>query len=490
MLSLEERIGFLKRSNLFESLTEDELSPIAEKAREESYSAGTYIFREDDAGGALYVVIKGAVNIIKQGIFIRSQCEGDIFGEMALLDGRNRSASAAAAVQTELLLVDRDDFVRATEGEWSTVPKILAALSGIFRQRSDSFIKRAVEHEEAVRRMDYTIRLNKYMEIGKALTSTLNVNDILTILLDRLSSVISATGMLVYMIARDNEAMLLRNSAGFEALDPAVRLISLDKRMNESVCERLKPLVVEDIASHKIKDFLPPPLVNLIEKSALFVPLGIRQVPKGLLCVIDPKEAHLFQQEQRPFLEILADYVSVALANATNFETIELLSVTDDVTGFYNTRFLHRYLDELLVQARKLGREISLVFFDLDNFKRTVDSHGHLLGSKVLKEVAHFVDLFLDREDRIVRYGGDEYIVILPWQTREHALTKVEAIRTGLEKARFLRDENINEHVSASFGIATFPHDAIDTKELLRQADRYMYHSKNTGKNRVSARKA
>src|SRR5213594_2731372 len=101
------------------------------------------------------------------------------------------------------------------------------------------------------------------------------------------------------------------------------------------------------------------------------------------------------------------------------------LSVTDDVSGFYNTRYLHRYLDRRLGAPSAWEEEISLVFFDLDDFKHVVDTHGHILGSKVLREVAHAVHRVLDEDDRLIRYGGDEYVVLLPRQNKEEALAKV-----------------------------------------------------------------
>jgi diguanylate cyclase (GGDEF)-like protein len=162
------------------------------------------------------------------------------------------------------------------------------------------------------------------------------------------------------------------------------------------------------------------------------------------------------------------------------------LSVTDDVSGFNNTRYLHRYLDRFLSAPDAHDMELSLVFFDLDNFKRVVDTHGHLLGSKVLKEVAQTVHHELDEDDRIVRYGGDEFVVILPRQGKDQALTKVQRMRRALTRTPFLQKEKINVHVTASFGLATFPYDARDKRELLGAADDCLFRSKADGKNRIS----
>ncbi|MGH7972725.1 MAG: GGDEF domain-containing protein, partial [Limisphaerales bacterium] len=162
------------------------------------------------------------------------------------------------------------------------------------------------------------------------------------------------------------------------------------------------------------------------------------------------------------------------------------LAVTDDVSGFSNTRYLHRYLDRLLEAATIKPLEVCLVFFDLDNFKRLVDSHGHLLGSKALREVAQTVARVLDEDDRLVRYGGDEFIAILPRQNKDQALLKVARMQQTISSTPFLQKEGVNAHLTASFGLASFPGDARDKRELLAEADRCLFQSKTAGKNRIT----
>ncbi len=162
------------------------------------------------------------------------------------------------------------------------------------------------------------------------------------------------------------------------------------------------------------------------------------------------------------------------------------LAVTDDVSGFNNTRYLHRYLDRLIETAAARPAEVCLVFFDLDNFKRLVDTHGHLLGSRALREVAQAVHKVLDEDDRIVRYGGDEYIVILPRQNKQEALAKVARMRDVIAETPFLQREGIDAHLTASFGLAAYPEDAANKLELLAAADRCLFESKSGGKNRIT----
>jgi len=162
------------------------------------------------------------------------------------------------------------------------------------------------------------------------------------------------------------------------------------------------------------------------------------------------------------------------------------LAVTDDVSGFNNTRYLHRYLDRLIDGASTKPAEVSLVFFDLDNFKHLVDAHGHLMGTKALKEVAQAGHKVLHEDDRLVRYGGDEFIAILPRQSRTEALMKVKRMKAAIASTPFLQKEGINARLTASFGLASYPHDARNKRELLAAADRCLFRSKSQGKDRIS----
>ncbi len=219
----------------------------------------------------------------------------------------------------------------------------------------------------------------------------------------------------------------------------------------------------------------------------------------GTLCVIDrvqrtltESQAHSLRALSRQVMAQLELRRHVAAQHQYRQqleqvnEKLHAASLSDDVSGFHNTRFLHEYLDRWLGEVRD-GERLSLVFFDMDDFKEVVDTHGHLLGAKILREVAHVVHGDLNAEDRIVRYGGDEYVVILPGQGPDEALAKVERLRERISSTGFLEKEEIGVRVTASFGLATYPDDAADKKQLLIRADQCLFHSKAKGRNCVSS---
>ena len=159
------------------------------------------------------------------------------------------------------------------------------------------------------------------------------------------------------------------------------------------------------------------------------------------------------------------------------------MSVTDDASGFHNTRFLHQHLDELLARP---GAVVTLVFTDMDRFKSVVDTHGHLLGAKVLREAAELFARHLGPDDRIVRYGGDEYVIILPGQGKAEAREKIQRLRRGLKAEPFLQEERSICTSPPRWDWPTYPDDALKQTRPAAAADECLFRSKERGKNRVT----
>lgn len=208
---------------------------------------------------------------------------------------------------------------------------------------------------------------------------------------------------------------------------------------------------------------------------------SLRALSRQVMAQFELRKHIYLQEQQRQVLETYQRKLEETNAR------LRVESLTDDVTGFHNTRFLHQFLDQHLIPDVIGEGKMSLVFFDLDDFKKVVDANGHLLATKILREVALTVHQNLDAEDRIVRYGGDEYVVILPGQSQEQAWSKTEHIRRAISSNLFLQTENICVKVTASFGLAVFPDDAKDKKQLLLAADNCLFRSKRSGKNRISS---
>ena len=161
------------------------------------------------------------------------------------------------------------------------------------------------------------------------------------------------------------------------------------------------------------------------------------------------------------------------------------LSIHDGLTGFYNTRYLYDAMETLIAKSQPDEKKFSLIFMDIDNFKRVVDTHGHLNGSQALVEVARTIDQCLESPAYGVAYGGDEFVVVLPDFDHQQALEKAQQIRSSMLATIYLPNVNDGVRLQASFGVATYPDDAADIKTILAQADQAMFRIKTEGKNAV-----
>jgi two-component system cell cycle response regulator len=177
----------------------------------------------------------------------------------------------------------------------------------------------------------------------------------------------------------------------------------------------------------------------------------------------------------------LCRHLAIALRNLGRLKQVEHLAYLDDLTHLYNTR----YLDVALGRELSGGKPFSVLFMDLDHFKSVNDQHGHLSGSRLLVEVGRVLRSCVRDEDVVVRYGGDEYVVVLTGIDSGGGLKVAERIRRAIEDHRFLSREGARVRVTASIGLASFPEHAGTKAEILDFADRAMYRGKKSTRNVV-----
>lgn len=216
-------------------------------------------------------------------------------------------------------------------------------------------------------------------------------------------------------------------------------------------------------------------------RSYLIVPLHVRTEGIGALCLASGKPA-AFDAATASRLKPVAGAVALAFDNARLFLRIKDLSITDDLTPLYNLRYFQQVLDREMKFTHRHGKEVSILFLDLDRFKPINDTFGHLRGSRVLREIGVLVKGAVRETDYPARYGGDEFCVILP-QTSESAAARLgEKLRTIIESHTFLKEEGINATIGVSIGVAAFPTSASDKESLIRIADERMYADKERRK--------
>lgn len=168
-------------------------------------------------------------------------------------------------------------------------------------------------------------------------------------------------------------------------------------------------------------------------------------------------------------------------------ENYRYLAVHDNLTGLNNTRYLYQSLGELIAASTADSKPFSLIFMDMDNFKQVVDAYGHLKGSKALAEVSATIRESIVEPAYGVAYGGDEFVVVLPGFNKEQAMHKAEEIRYKMKGTIYLADSGHKVSLKASYGVSTYPDDAVDMAGLLAQADRAMFGIKAKGKDAVGS---
>jgi len=328
-------------------------------------------------------------------------------------------------------------------------------------------------------------RLLACIEFSKALVSAVDMESLLTAVLERIRLLIPASNWSLLLVDPVSRELYFAVIVGVDPEQVKGIRLKLGEGIAGAVAATGEPAFIPDVGRD-------PRFTNRVDastgygtRSIIALPLRVRGEVIGVFEVVNVEDQRFFREQYLPLLTILADYVAIAVDNVHNLQKLEARTYIDEVTGFYNPRYLIVKLDHLLPQVMAKGGAFSVVFLDLDNFKALVDAHGHLNGSKALAEVARVIHSVLGPDDSLVRYGGDEFIILLPHRTREEALDLTRRLRRALNKFTFLQGEGLHLKLTASYGVASLPEDAQDREGLLLIADRAMFSSKGRGKDRI-----
>ena len=215
--------------------------------------------------------------------------------------------------------------------------------------------------------------------------------------------------------------------------------------------------------------------------SAIGLPIFFAEQLHGVLYVESTQDID-FTEEEILLLGTLADLIAGALHNALTFQKAQEQAITDGLTGVKTHRFFMEALSAEWKRSTRAGRAFALVLMDLDRFKFVNDFYGHLEGDLVLKRVGHILEANCRRSDVVARYGGDEFVILMPETSMEQARQLASKLRSWVCADNLLREKN----VSASFGIACYPLHGSSPQELIQVADASMYLSKHQGGNAVS----
>ncbi len=326
--------------------------------------------------------------------------------------------------------------------------------------------------------------LNIFHDVAKALTSSLDLDSILQTIMEKMAEYFRPDNWSLLMVDEERDELYFAIAVGkaSEALKN-VRL-KVGEGIAGWVAKHGERVVVPDVYTDPRFAKRIDEMTKWETRSIICVPLRSKLRVLGVIQLVNVRMENFTDQESF-FLQSICDYAAIAIENARAVEKIQELTITDDCTGLYNARHLYKTLEAEVYRSARYGYEFTVLFIDLDHFKQVNDTHGHLIGSKLLMEIGYLIKAQLRLIDYAFRYGGDEFVVLLPQTGKEAALVVARRLRDSLRASMFCREEGLNLNVRASIGVATYPHDAKTPREIIRQADEMMYLVKNTSRDSI-----
>jgi diguanylate cyclase (GGDEF)-like protein len=305
-------------------------------------------------------------------------------------------------------------------------------------------------------------------EITRSLQSSLNSQEVLYLIVKRLSEVFDGAECLIVRVNTGSMAQILVKSD-----NPDLKDAEIERAEYPEVWQ-----------ANETRDLLFVPHLSRggVARSAVVLPMVANDSVLGTIHVQLTVKWHELKETDERFFRIMSATAANALRNAQLFEEMEHKAKTDYLTGLYNHRSFQSMLTAEMARAGRHAHPLSLLIIDLDYLKQVNDQFGHMAGDAVIREVGETIRSECREYDLPARYGGEEYTVILPETTLHEALELAERLRERIASRAF---SGVG-HVTASIGVANYPINALGKDELVRVADRALYDAKNNGRNRVS----
>lgn len=328
-------------------------------------------------------------------------------------------------------------------------------------------------------------QLASLVQLANAIGSTADLPTIMRLTLDSMRHLFDCTSGLIYRIDEKDGTMRCVESFGYGE-DILARLGSPPYPRVEDcwTVSEGRLIGVDDLARTKVACRT---LERIGRGSVMCVGMQSEGRTLGVLHVRSERP-DAFGEEDQQLAMAFADQVGLALQRALLFEEINRLAITDPLTGVFNVRQLGFVLSEEVSRARRYRRPVSFLMVDLDNLKAFNDTLGHQQGDVVLSQTASIIDSSTRDADKVFRYGGDEFCVVLPETDSDEAMVVAEKVRRAVADFHFAGEEKVPaESVTVSVGVASFPRDCEEEATMVHQADLALYAAKQTGRNSVAS---
>jgi diguanylate cyclase (GGDEF)-like protein len=326
--------------------------------------------------------------------------------------------------------------------------------------------------------------LKFFLETARSLTSSRQPKTVLRTIINKARALIRCEAWSLFLVDPATRDLVFEMVGGPKAR----QLKGLHRHAGQGivgwVAAHGEPLIVTDVRRDRRFRGEVAPTAGFIMKSALCVPILNKNKPVAILHMLN-KIGGAFDHDDLRLLTRLIDQASIALERALLIEQVSNLAITDELTGVYNVHYLDETLERALRRSSRYGSSLALIFLDLDHFKEINALHGHPTGSACLVELTSIMRQSVRDVDILVRYGGDEFVVILPETSVRTAHKVSERLRRSIQKHVFCRRTRLRVQLTASMGIAGYPDHAKTKQDLIARADESMYRAKAAGGNRA-----
>ncbi|PLX38952.1 MAG: sensor domain-containing diguanylate cyclase [Deltaproteobacteria bacterium] len=327
--------------------------------------------------------------------------------------------------------------------------------------------------------------LEVLIDVGKALSSTLDLKEILQLVMQRLGNLFPVSHRALLVLDIDADDLCYEVVSGIRSDVLLHSRVRKGRSVAGWVAMHGEVVFVEDVYEDSRFDRNISRSTYERDRSVLVVPLKYKNHVVGVIEFANPDPAPFMCIVAREVLSAVASLVAAAVDGARSYSRLQHMVIVDELTGLYNASYLMDFIGNEIERAIRYKTPLSLIFIDLDFFKRVNDSHGHIVGSRTITEVGLLLKASIRKSDIAARYGGDEFVLVLPNTGKDGAKVLACNLRRVVAENDFLVEEGCFIKITASFGVASFPEDGDSKLKVLQNADKAMYLAKQSGRNRV-----
>jgi diguanylate cyclase (GGDEF)-like protein len=326
--------------------------------------------------------------------------------------------------------------------------------------------------------------LKIFHDVAKALTSSRDLDNVLQTILEKIAAYFKPDSWSLMLLDEQSHELYYTVAIGPDCESINALKLKTGESLPRWVVDHGQPLVIRDLNRDERIDSRDQKELSPESGSVVCMPVRAGGKVLGLMELVN-SDMNIYSRGEM-LLESLSDYAAIAIENARAVQRIQELSITDDCTGVYNSRHMFTVLGEEVRRSERFGYEFSVLFLDLDYFKRINDEYGHLVGSKLLGAFGRSLRRNLRLVDAAFRYGGDEFAVLLP-QTGKDAAIRVARRLVGIfRNMQWLPEEGLSLQLRVSIGIATYPVDGATSHAIVQKADELMYRVKQAGRDGIA----